>query len=225
MREGIVIAIDGPTASGKSTAGRCLARKIGAKYLSTGIIYRMVAWEALRRGVDMSDGDAVASLCNRLTCKIRPQDDTFEVVWRGRSIVGELYGNDTSHAASVVSERRTVREAVLNLQRSLGAQGNIVVDGRDVGTVVFPGADVKFFLTASKTERARRRQRELAEAGRGVGLERVRQEICSRDRRDSSRAIAPLRKAEDAVEIDSSQLTVDEVVGLMYATIQRKLGA
>jgi len=225
MRGGAIIAIDGPTAAGKSTVARCLARKIGARHFSTGMIYRMVAWEALRQGVDIHDGDAVASLSGRLTCDLRPEGDTFEVVWRGRSIVPELYGDDAGHAASVVSEHRAVREAVLALQRSLAARGGIVLDGRDVGTVVFPGADVKFYLTASKMERARRRQRELAEARKEVDLERVREEICGRDRRDSSRAIAPLRKAADAVEIDSTQLSVDEVVGLMCAAIREKLGS
>jgi len=225
MRKGVVIAIDGPTAAGKSTVARRLARKIGASYLSTGLIYRIVAWEALRQGVDIHDGDAVASLSSRLTCEVKPQDDTFEVVWCGRSILKELHENDVGQAASVVSEHRAVREAVLELQRSLGAGGNIVLDGRDVGTVIFPAADVKFYLTASETERVWRRWRELAEEGKGVDLETVRREICGRDRRDSLRTVAPLRKAEDAVEIDSTQLTVDEVVGLMYATIQERLGS
>ncbi len=225
MGGGIVIAIDGPTASGKSTVARCLARRIGVRYFSTGMVYRMIGWEALRQEVDIHDEQAMARMCQRLSCVIRPVGDTFEVVSAGRSIAGELCGNEVSHAASVVSEHKAVREAVLGLQRSLADGGTIVLDGRDVGTVVFPAADVKFYLTASKAERARRRQRELIEAGEDVASEKVQEEICRRDQRDSSRVVAPLCKAEDVVEIDSTELSVEEVVALMCATLRRKLGS
>src|SRR5215471_13692861 len=214
----LVVAIDGPAGAGKSTAARMLAARLGYDLLDTGAIYRVMALLARRDGIAWNDGPGVAALAPGLKLAFRLDGDLNRVLVDGVDVSGDIRTPEISDGASRVSALPDVRAALLGIQRRLGANGGVVVEGRDIGTVVFPAAGAKFFLTATASERARRRVAELRAAGRPADLARTREEMRARDERDSTREVAPLRKADDAVEIDSSAMTPDEVVTHM-ATI------
>lgn len=218
----LVVAIDGPAGAGKSTAARLLARRLGYELLDTGAIYRVMALLARRRGIAWEDGAGVAALAADLDLGFRLDGDLNRVLVDGVDVSADIRTPEMSDGASRVSALPEVRAALLGLQRRLGAEGGVVVEGRDIGTVVFPAAGAKFFLTATADERARRRVAELRAAGRPVDLDRTREEMRARDERDSTRDVAPLRKAGDAVEIDSSALTPDEVVAQMAAIVAER---
>jgi cytidylate kinase len=215
----LVVAIDGPAGAGKSTAARLLARRLGYDLLDTGAIYRVMALLARRRGIPWDDGPGVASLAGDLDLRFRLDDEVNRVIVGGADLSADIRTPEISDGASRVSALPEVRAALLGIQRRLGAAGGVVVEGRDIGTVVFPDAGAKFFLTATTDERARRRVAELAAAGRPADPQRTRAELVERDQRDSTRSVAPLRKAADAVEIDSSALTPDEVVERMASVV------
>ena len=219
-----VIAIDGPAGAGKSTAAKKLAAHLGYAFLDTGAIYRAVALAARQRGIDWADAEAVAEVARTLDIAFVPRGEVNGVVVDGRDVTREIRTPDMSDGASRVSAHPPVRAALLGLQRRLAAVGGIVAEGRDTGTVVFPDAPAKFFLTASPAERARRRTEELVAAGRPADAAAVLREIEERDLRDSTRAAAPLRRADDAVEIDSGGLTPDEVVEKMAAIVRMRGG-
>jgi cytidylate kinase len=219
----VIVAIDGPAGAGKSTAARLLARRLGYTLLDTGAIYRVMALRARERGAAWSDGPAVAALAADLDLGFRMDGDTNRVVVDGRDVTTAIRTPEMSDGASRVSALPEVRAALLDLQRRIGAGGDVVVEGRDIGTVVFPDAGAKFFLTATTDERARRRVAELAAAGRPADAATTRAELVARDERDSTRAAAPLRKADDAVEIDSSTLGPDEVVARMAAIVAARV--
>jgi cytidylate kinase len=220
----LVVAIDGPAGAGKSTAAKLLAERLGYALLDTGAIYRTLALLARREGIDWSDGPGVARLARGLDIRFAFEGGTNHVFLRGADISRDIRTPEISDGASRVSALSEVRAALLDLQRRLGAAGGVVVEGRDIGTVVFPDARAKFFLTATADERARRRVIELRAAGRQADLAATMAELQARDQRDSTRAVAPLRRADDAVEIDSSAMSPEAVVDQMAALVRERGG-
>jgi cytidylate kinase len=221
---GVIVAIDGPAGAGKSTAARLLATKLGYTLLDTGAIYRVMALRARERGIAWDDGPGVAALADALELSFRLDGALNRVFVGADDVSAAIRTPEISDGASRVSALPEVRAALLGIQRRIGAAGSVVVEGRDIGTVVFPGAEAKFFLTATTDERARRRVAELTAAGRPVDLAQTRAEIVARDERDSTRAAAPLRRADDAIEIDSSALGPDAVVERMAAVVRARAG-
>jgi len=211
-----VIAIDGPSGAGKSTAARGLARELGFGYVDTGALYRSVAWLATRGGVDWSDGPALAALAGSRRFEFDPEG---RLRIDGEPVDDRIRTPEISRGASVVARHPEVRRALLAIQRELGRQGGVVLEGRDIGTVVFPDAEVKFFLVASVRERARRRYAELRARGDEISFEQVEREQVERDRADRERAVSPLVQADDAEEIDCDGLDAGEVIELMKSRV------
>ena len=208
-----VIAIDGPAGVGKSTTSRELARQLGYTLVDTGALYRGVALAARERGIDWGDEAAVVAICPEIELGFASQEDgTPRLLLDGIDRGDDIRTPEMSSGASQVSAYSGVRRALLGIQRQLGAQGGVVLEGRDIGTVVFPDAEVKLFLTASAEERARRRVKDLESRGIMVDYDELLAQIRARDEADSTRAIAPLRPAEDAVILDSTSLDMDAVI-------------
>ncbi len=209
----MIVAIDGPAGSGKSTVARSLARRLGFTYLDSGALYRTITLLALEAGADLDDGPELGRIAEGASIELRERDDdNVQVLVDGRDVSAEIREPRVTGASSTVAAHPEVREALLRKQRELIAAGNYVVEGRDIGTVVAPDAPVKVFLTADPDERARRRADELSRRGIESEADEVRAAIEQRDRLDSTRSAAPLRTADDAVVIDTTGLTVDEVV-------------
>ncbi len=206
------IAIDGPAGSGKSTVARLVAERLGYTYVDTGAMYRAVAYRCLRDGVDPADGDAVTALARRLAMHFEADDQGRRLIVDGEDVSRAIREPEVARLSSPVSAFPGVRERMVELQQAMAAEGGVVMEGRDIQTVVLPDAEVKVFLTASPEERAKRRHRELLERGEDVSLDEVKRQIEARDLRDSSRALAPLRKAADAVEIVTDGMTIEEEV-------------
>jgi cytidylate kinase len=219
-----VVAIDGPAGAGKSTVAKTLARRLGYTFLDSGALYRAGAWAARRRGIAWSDGRGLGQFIHDLDIRFDGRDDANRITVDGEDVTEEIRRPEISEGASQVSAFNEVRAGLLALQRRIGASGRVVAEGRDIGTVVFPDARAKFFLTAPIEERARRRAAELAASGRPQDFDVVLAEMRLRDQRDSTRAIAPLRRAEDAIEIDTASLTPEEVVGRMAALVRERGG-
>ncbi len=217
----MVIAIDGPSGAGKSTAARLLAERLGYVYIDTGAMYRAIGWKAKREGIDAADERRLGDLCARteVTIKKNNKDPRFFV--DDIDVSGDIRTPEMGMMASAVSKSPAVRARLLTLQRDLGFEGGVVMDGRDIGTVVFPDADLKFYLDANAEERGRRRYLELKAKGMDVDRARITQEIEERDRQDSGRAIAPLRRADDALLIDSSAMSIEEVLDKMISEIAK----
>ena len=208
-----VIAIDGPSGSGKGTVCRIIAERLGWHLLDSGALYRLTALAGAARGLDPADEPGHAAIAARLDVRFEVDDTGGErVLLDGRDVTRELRAEVTGNMASVVAVMPSVRAALLARQRAFAERPGLVADGRDMGTVVFPSAGLKVFLTASAEERARRRYNQLKEKGLAANLAGLSQEILERDRRDSARSVAPLRPAADAVVIDSTGVPVDEVV-------------
>jgi len=207
-----VIAIDGPVGAGKSTVARALAQRLGYRYVDTGAMYRSVAWQATHRGIDLNDRAAVAEVARAIEIEFVPGAGGQRVVAQGTDVTEAIRSPRMSEGASIVSAYPEVREALVALQRRMGVGGEVIMEGRDIGTVVFPDAEVKIYLDASLDERARRRHEELRAKGETVTFEGVREALRERDHRDSTRAHSPLRAAPDAVVIDSTTLTVAQIV-------------
>ncbi len=213
-----VITIDGPAGAGKSTAARALARRLGYRLVDTGAMYRALAWSVARAGLPVEDTPALRRHLASVDVRLRGD----RVFVDDQDVTGEIRTQEISDLTSRLTMLAPVRDRVTPLQRQLAAEGGVVLEGRDTGTVVCPDADVKFYLDASDEARARRRQRELAARGAAVDLETVRREIALRDRQDTTRALAPLRKASDAVTVDTTDLDVEQVVELMQKAIERQ---
>jgi CMP/dCMP kinase len=221
MSRPFIIAIDGPSGAGKSTLGRRLARELGLLYIDTGAMYRAVALAAAREGADPSDAHGVAEVARRASIRLEGDPDSLRVILDGRDVSEEIRGEGVGSAASVVSTIPAVRREMVRRQREMGAGGvGVVLDGRDIGTVVFPSADVKFFLTAVPEERARRRFDEGRAKALGQSFEETLADINERDRRDSTRDDSPLRAAADAVVIDTTELSIEEVFQRMMQVIR-----
>lgn len=223
----MIIAIDGPAASGKSTVARSLAARLGAGYLDTGAMYRAVAAEALRRHVAVDDTAALVALADSLRIGFGREEGSplpTKVLADGRDVTREIRTPSVDTAVSPVSAVPGVRKAMVRVQRELGADGDWVVEGRDIGTVVFPDAAVKVFLTASAEERARRREIDMRRLGLRLGAEDVQKRIEARDEYDSSRQASPLLAAEDAVRLDTTGLSADEVVSLIARLVEAARG-
>ncbi len=222
-KNGLVIAVDGPSGAGKSTTARLLADRLCYIYIDTGAMYRAVGWKAKQEGIDPKDEEKIADLCRRTEVTIRQDKNNSSFYVDGQDVTGEIRTPEMGMMASAVSKSPAVRARLLTLQRELGKKGGVVMDGRDIGTVVFPDADVKFYLDASAEERGRRRYRELKDKGMDVDLMRITQEIRDRDKQDSSRSLAPLRRAENALLIDSTVLSIDAVLEKMLSEITKKV--
>ncbi len=216
----LVIAIDGPAASGKSTTARLVAERLGYLHVDTGAMYRAITLKVLRSGVDPADADAVAALAGVTAIAIGTQTGSPRVLLDGEDVTGQLRSAEVTRAVSQVSAVRAVRELMVGEQRRLAAGGGVVLEGRDIGSVVLPDSDVKIFLVADPAERARRRRKELLEKGVDVAPEALEAEIMERDRKDSSRELSPLKKAEGAIEVDTSTLTVGQQVDTILDVVE-----
>ncbi len=223
MTKPLIIAIDGPSASGKSTLGRMLARALNLLYIDTGSMYRAVALAVMESSISASDDVAVGSLANRIDIDLHGDPDSMSVTLGGVDITDQIRSDEVTHLSSIISTIPEVRRAMVARQREMGKRG-AVLNGRDIGTVVFPDADVKFFLTAEPDARARRRFVEEQAAQSDANYETTYADLVERDRRDSDRSDSPLAIAEDAIVVDSTGLSIDEVFQQMIAVVKKRAG-
>ncbi len=211
MRQ-MVIAIDGPAGAGKSSVAKRVAQALGYRYLDTGALYRALAWKAMQRGLRPQDTRYIIEMTRETRVELQQSNGEQRVLVDGEDVTEAIRVPEVGNLASPISAIPEVREILLDWQREFGRQGGIVAEGRDTGTVVFPHAEVKIFLTASLDERARRRHKELLERGINISFEQVKLDMEARDQRDSTRHVAPLRPAPDAVLINTDHMSLDEVV-------------
>jgi cytidylate kinase len=208
----LVIAIDGPAASGKSTTARLTAKRLGYLFVDTGAMYRAVTLKVLEHGTDPSDEPAVSRLARETSIRLVQQGGDLRVILDGRDVSREIRAPEVTRAVSAVSAMKPVRELMVREQRSIGANGGVILEGRDIGTVVFPDADLKIYMVADVQRRAQRRQKDLEQQGRPVVLDELVNEIVQRDKKDAERSISPMRPADDAVVLDTSGLKIEEQV-------------
>jgi cytidylate kinase len=221
----MIIAIDGPSGAGKSTLGRMIARSLNLLYIDTGAMYRAVALAITESGVSTADRAAIARIAEGARINLEGDPDSLQVTLDGRDVSDEIRTEAISHTASVISVIPEVRRALVERQRELGRRGGVVLDGRDIGTVVFPNADIKFFLTAAPEARASRRYEEDRLRERDVTFEETLADINMRDQRDSTRADSPLAIADRAVVIDSTELSIEDVFERMMEVIRERQAA
>lgn len=220
---GLVIAIDGPSGAGKSTVSRLLADRLGYLQIDTGAMYRAVAFMMHRAGVDPDDAVSVSGFCSSVDVRLESVDGVQRVIANGQDVTGMIRTPEMSLMTSRVSALAPVRDAMVLAQRRMGSVGGVVLEGRDIGTVVFPDADIKFFLSASAEERGKRRFLELQAKGEKVTLRETIDSVARRDLQDSQRDIAPLKMAEDAIAVDSSGMDVVQVLDIMESICLKKL--
>lgn len=226
MNDGLTIAVDGPAGTGKSSVSRGLARSLQARYLDTGAMYRIVTLAVLREGVDLADTPAIERAAADVPLSVGYDPDEDRAYLDGEDVSVEIRGDAVTRAVSAVSAVPAVRARLVGLQRELAAgPGSVVVEGRDIGTVVLPDADVKIFLTASAAVRARRRNDQNIANGLPDDYATVLADVERRDHLDSTRAVSPLRAADDAVEVDTSEMTEPEVVAALTDLVERRVGA
>lgn len=214
------IAIDGPAGAGKSTIAKKLARKLGYIYVDTGAMYRAMAYYFLKTGISSEDEEAIRKACPDVDVTIRYENGEQQVLLNGENVNGVIRSEEVGNMASATSVYPVVRTKLVELQRQLAAKENVIMDGRDIGTVVLPNANVKIYLTASAKVRAKRRYDELTAKGQECNLEEIEKDIIDRDYRDMHRETSPLKQAEDAVLLDSSDLDIDGVVAAMEKIIE-----
>lgn len=219
----INVAIDGPAGAGKSTVARAAAQKLGYIYVDTGAIYRAVGVYCLRKGIETTDVDGVGAILSEITVELKFIDGVQHVFLNGDDVSTEIRLPEASMAASNVSAIPSVRAFLFDLQRDIAAKNNCIMDGRDIGTVVLPNAQVKIFLTADDTERAMRRYKELQEKGSTVTYQEVLDDLRVRDYNDSHREIAPLKPAEDSVIVNTTNYTLEESINKIVETVEEKL--
>lgn len=222
MKSGLIIAIDGPSGAGKSTLSKALARQLGYVNIDTGAMYRSVALLAQRSQVDPADDEGLKSLCYGISIVFNPSAKGERVLLNGEDVTNEIRTPGVSLLTAKVAASPVVRAEMLRLQRDMGEQGGVVLEGRDVGTVVFPEAEVKFFLSATASERGQRRFDELRAKGVDVDLEQTIEDVEARDAADAAREHAPLKRAEDAIDIDSTALTIDQVLQQMLKVVDAR---
>jgi cytidylate kinase len=208
----LIIAIDGPAGAGKSTVAQIVAQRLSYTYIDTGAMYRAVTWQVMQHDVDFGDADAIQKIVSTIQIGLRYVNGKMQVTANQVDITEEIRLPEVSRVVSEVAKLVVVRTAMLTLQRQMAQSGGVVMDGRDIGTHVLPNADLKIFLTASIDERARRRWRELGDKGVIVDLNALQEEIASRDKTDSERAVAPLVQAEDAILLDTTKLSIEGAV-------------
>ncbi|MEN0064490.1 MAG: (d)CMP kinase [Myxococcota bacterium] len=221
MRE-LTIAVDGPGSAGKGTVARGVANALGYRYIDTGAMYRAVAWAAHQRGLSTHDGPALGALTATLSLDFQWDGTALRVWCDDMDVSSEIRSDAMGTAASAVSVHPEVRQALLAQQRAFGAAGGVVMDGRDIGTVVFPNADLKVFLDASLDERARRRHEELVARGEDASWSEVREALDRRDAQDRQRATAPLRPAVDAVMVDTTGLSIDQAIAVVLQLVEAR---
>lgn len=214
------IAIDGPAGAGKSTIAKTIAKKLEFIYVDTGAMYRAMALYFLRNDVDASDENAINEACKNIQVSITYEDGMQQVLLNGENVTGFIRTEEVGNMASKTSAYKTVRATLLDLQRDLAKTANILMDGRDIGTNVLPDANLKIYLTASSEVRAKRRYDELIAKGEDADLDQIEQDIIIRDKQDMEREIAPLKIAEDAILVDSSDMSIEQVVTLIIAAFE-----
>ena len=212
----LTIAIDGPAAVGKSTMGKLIARELGFLYIDTGAIYRAITWKVLKNNIDINDEDMISELVSNTSITIEKTDtknlnDYYHIFVDGEDVSEEIRDPRIDQNVSQIARLPKIRKQLIYLQRKLAEKGNIVMEGRDIGSVILPQADIKFFFTASEEERIKRRYKELIEKGYNIGYEVVKKQIIQRDKIDSKRKYAPLIRAKDAILIDSTGKSIEEV--------------
>ena len=217
----MIVTIDGPAGSGKSTAAKGLAERLGFEFLDTGAMYRCVAWAVLQNQVDPADEAAVVDLSRQIQISF----SDAQVLVNDEEVTGLIRTPEVTEVASVVAQYSGVREELVRLQRDAASGTNIVSEGRDQGTVVFPDAFCKFFLVADPEERARRRHEELQSEGKDITVDEILQQIYQRDQRDEQRDVAPLKAADDALEINTSAVTIDEVLDRLEQTVRERISS
>lgn len=217
----IVVAIDGPAGAGKSTIAKAVAERLGYAYIDTGAMYRSVTWKFLQLGWDFSE-EKLVDLAHTMVIEFRPEAKVNRVFVDGAEVTEAIRTPQVTKLVSKVAAIGGVRAAMVVQQRRMGEAGGVLMDGRDIGTVVFPQAELKIFLTASVEERARRRYAEMVAKGQGVDLQQLQAEIADRDRQDSERAISPLKQAEDALLLDTSNMSIEEVTAKITALVQER---
>ena len=218
---GLVVAIDGPSGAGKSSAGRALAAQLGYTYIDTGAMYRALTAKAIAEGIDPGDEEAVARLARSTHLEVRESEGSPRVVVDGKDAADTLRSAEISRRVSYIARVPEVRRRLVAIQRAIAEQRDVVVEGRDIGTVVFPDAPLKIYLDASLEERARRRRLDLERSGEHVSEEELRREIAQRDEIDSDRRDSPLRRAEGAVVIDTTGLTIEEQAAKVLELVER----
>ncbi len=218
------IAIDGPAGAGKSSIAKLVAKEMDFIYVDTGAMFRAMAYYFLSSGIDTQDEEAVSAGCPSIRIRIEYQEGAQHIFLNDTDVSSEIRKEEVGKNASVVAKYPEVRTKLLELQRAMAAENNVIMDGRDIGTVVLPDAEAKIFLTASSRVRAERRYKELTEKGEDCDLDRIEADIIARDEQDMNREIAPLRAADDAVLVDTSYMTIPEVVAAIRGIAESKRG-
>jgi cytidylate kinase len=224
MNKRISIAIDGPAAAGKSTVAKILAEKLSYLYIDTGAMYRALTYRALQNGVDLNDENQLMNLLKDTYIELKPSKSGQLVYVNGENVTDVIRQAEVTNSVSIVAKHKLVREEMVSRQRVFARNGGVVMDGRDIGTHVLPDAEVKIFLKASVDERAKRRHAENIARGFESDIEKLKEEIARRDKLDSEREIAPLKKAEDAIEIDTTSLSIDDVVNRIMEIVKERIG-
>ncbi len=220
-KDHIAIAIDGPAGAGKSSVARKVANRLSLLYIDSGAMYRAVAWKALDDGVDISDEEAVTGMASNVKIELKPAAEATRVLVDGEEITSFIRTPEVTDASSKISAIGAVREILVRQQQAMGRETGVVMEGRDIGTVVFPDTRYKFYLDASVQERARRRKWDLEQAGYEVDLDRLEREVAERDERDSTRSASPLMKVDDATLIETTGMSIEEVVDAIADRVEK----
>jgi CMP/dCMP kinase len=215
----MIIAIDGPAGSGKSTVARLIAAHLNFKYIETGSMYRAVAWKAQQKGIDPGDAEPIAEVARTISIEFLPGTERQKIMVDGEDLTAVLQTESIGRLAAIVAANKAVREVMVAQQQDMGRNGNVVMDGRDIGTVVFPEADKKFFMVADQKERAQRRHEEMKVKHPEVTFEKIYEQLQQRDYEDENREVSPLVPAKDSIQLDTTHMGIEDVVAYMIETI------